>query len=108
MAREACTIKYFKEIRVGVIVDDLAGKVNYQECSDDDFLTKAEEQGTVWTLQGFQKFIESGELLDFIQFVKHPNYLMVRFINIYEHDGVVYCDDEGISNPTTTYDNEVI
>jgi hypothetical protein len=95
-----CNINHFKETRVAIVVDDLTGPINYQTCTDNEFLTKAEEQGNTWTTIGFQKFIDSGAFLEFMHNVEHPNYLMTRFINMYEHDGTVFCNDEGISNPT--------
>lgn len=97
-------ITYFKGVRVAIVIDDLVGPINYQTCPDADFLTKAEEQGNTWSLQGFQRFIDSGEMLAFMNSIKHPNYMMTRFIDMYEDRDGVYCDSEGISNPTTLYD----
>lgn len=95
-----CYNYYFKEYKVAIVVDDFTGSINYHTCSDNEFLTKAEEQGHTWTLKGFEQFIDSGEYLKFDNSIKHPNYIITRFIRMYEHDGVIFCDNEGISNPT--------
>lgn len=95
-------LEHFKEIRVAIVVDAME-EVNYRTCPDSEFMDRAEEQGNVWSLQGFQKYIEAGELFDFMQSVQHPNYMLVRFINMYENEQGVYCDPYGISNPTEEY-----
>lgn len=74
----------FLETRVALVVDDLTGPVNYQGCRNSMFYDKAEEQGTVFTLQGFEQYIMSGEFKHFQDNIKHPNYLIVRFVDVHE------------------------
>lgn len=90
-----CTPRYYKEKRVAIVIDDFS-VVNYQTCSDDLFLTTAEMQGNVFSLKGFENYIYSGEFKALQDSVQHPYYLIVRFIDMYEFDGVIYCDDEEI------------
>lgn len=88
-----CSIRFFKETRVAIVVDDFS-IVNYQTCSDDLFYTTAEMQGTVFSLKGFEDFIYSGEFKAMQDQVQHPYYLIVRFIDFYEaYDGHIYCDN---------------
>lgn len=87
-----CIPRYFKETRVAVVIDDFT-VINYQACSDEVFLTTAEMQGNVFTLQGFERFIYRGEFKALQDEVQHPNYLIVRFIDMYEYNGTVYCND---------------
>lgn len=92
-AQQEFSPRYFKETRVAVVIDDFT-LVNYQACSDDLFYTTAEMQGSVFTLKGFENFIYTGEFKAMQDRVKHPNYLIVRFIDFYEYpDGFVYCSE---------------
>ena len=74
---------HFLEYRVALVITDMTG-VNYQTCSDEDFYDKAAEQGTVFTLKGFELFIYSGALTELMNSVQHPNYLLPRFIPVFE------------------------
>lgn len=84
---------YFKETRVALVVDDYTSDINYQTCSDEVFYAKAEEQGTVFTLEGMEEYIYTGQLQEQMSQIKHPNYLIPRFIPVYENDNQVYLDD---------------
>jgi hypothetical protein len=90
---------YFKEIRLGIVSDDFSGPINYQTCPDDKFLEQAEKQGTVWSLQGAEKGMANGELFKYLLSIKHPNYAIIRYVDMYEYKGQVYCSDVHISNP---------
>ena len=91
-----CTPRFFKETRVALVIDDFK-TVNFQTCDDDTFYNYAELQGFVFTLKGFEKFIYSGELNALMNSVKHPDYIIPRFIDFYEnYDGEVYCSDKEI------------
>lgn len=82
----------FFEYRVALVVTDMTG-VNYQKCSDEDFYDKAIEQGTVFTLKGFENFIYSGALTELMNNTQHPNYLLPRFVPVFEDfDMRVYMD----------------
>lgn len=85
----------FKETRVGIVITDFTGPINYQTCSDEEFMETAEEQGSVWTLKGFEQFIYTGKLAEMMKNVQHPNYLVPRFCDLYEdYSGNLYYDDE--------------
>ena len=78
-----CTDYYFKEYRVAIVITDQT-KHDYRECADSIFLDLAEEQGHTFTLNGFTKFIESGELLQLMNSVPVAHYLFVRFIPMFQ------------------------
>lgn len=78
-----CTNNYFKEYRVAIVITDQV-KYDYRECADSIFLDLAEEQGHTFTLNGFTKFIESGELLELMHNVPVAHYLFVRFIPMFQ------------------------
>ena len=84
---------YIVETRVALVIDNLSGPVNYQTCSDETFYEKAEEQGTVFSLKGFEEYIYTGQLYEQMTQVQHPNYLLPRFIPVYEIDERLYLDD---------------
>ena len=84
---------YQIETRVAIVEDDLTGPVNYQTCSDETFYEKAEEQGNVFSLKGFEEYIYTGQLQNQMEQVHHPNYLIPRFIPVYEIDGRIMLDD---------------
>lgn len=78
-----CTDQYFKEYRVAIVITDQI-ECDYRECADSVFLDLAEEQGHTFTLTGFTKFIESGELLQLMHSVPIAHYLFVRFIPMFQ------------------------
>lgn len=97
----------FKECRVAIVVDNLE-TINYQTCSDKVFLDKAEEQGNTWTLQGFQKFLESGEYNLFSEKIQHPFYMIVRFIDMYQEQPSSFEEIQNNPNPVYCRDEEII
>lgn len=78
-----CTNNYFKEYRVAIIITDQV-QHDYRECADSIFLDLAEEQGHTFTLNGFTRFIESGQLLELMHSVPIAHYLFVRFIPMFQ------------------------
>jgi hypothetical protein len=74
---------HFLEYRVALVKTDMTG-VNYQTCSDEDFYEEAAEQGTIFSLKGFELFIYSGAMTEMMNSVQHPYYLLPRFIPIFE------------------------
>ena len=83
---------HFLEYRVAIVKTDMTG-VNYQTCSDENFYEKAAEQGTVFSLQGFEKFIYSGAMYELMNKTQHPYYLLPRFIPVFEdHSFRTYVD----------------
>ena len=85
--------QYQIETRGAIVEDDLTGPVNYQTCSDETFYDKAEEQGNVFSLKGFEEYIYTGQLQNQMEQVHHPNYLIPRFIPVYKIGGRVMLDD---------------
>jgi hypothetical protein len=75
----------FLEYRIALVVTDMTG-VNYQKCSDEVFYSKAIQQGTVFTLKGFERFIYSGALTELMNKTQHPNYLLPRFIPVFQDE----------------------
>lgn len=75
---------HFSEYRVALVVTDMT-EVNYQTCSDEEFYDKAAEQKTIFTLEGFGNFIYSGELAELMNKTQHPNYILPRFIPVFEN-----------------------
>ena len=89
----------FKETRAAIVVDDLTGEINYQTCSDSEFLDRAEEQGHTFTLKGFEKFLYNGEYNALCATLNSTEYIMVRFINIYQdYDGNIFASDEPLGD----------
>ena len=78
-----CKDLYFKEYRVAVVITPNVEK-DYRECPDATFLDLAEEQGHTFTLEGFTKFIESGELQQLTISVPIGQYLFIRFIPMFQ------------------------
>ena len=78
-----CNEHYFKEYRVAIVITPNVEK-DYRECPDATFLDLAEEQGHTFTLNGFTKFIESGELQQLMRSVPIGQYFFVRFIPMYQ------------------------
>ena len=78
-----CNEHYFKEYRVAVVITPNVEK-DYKECPDATFLDLAEEQGHTFTLEGFTKFIESGELQQLMRSVPIAHYFFIRFIPMYQ------------------------
>jgi len=76
---------YFFEYREALVKTDMTG-VNYQTCSDEDFYKEAAEQGTIFSLKGFELFIYSGALTEMMNSVQHPYYLLPRFIPVFQDD----------------------
>ena len=74
---------YFKEYRVAIVITPNVEK-DYRECPDATFLDLAEEQGHTFTLNGFTKFIESGELQQLMRSVPIGQYFFVRFIPMFQ------------------------
>lgn len=81
------------ETRLALVSWDLKGPINYNTCSNDQFLTEAENQGTVFSLPGAEKYIQSGELSQYVQQEEAKgNYVYPRFIHIAEdYFGNPYC-----------------
>lgn len=80
---EYCNDYHFKEYRVAIVITDQV-EHDYRECVDSVFLDLAEEQGHTFTLNGFTKFIESGEFLQLMNSVPVAHYLFVRFIPMFQ------------------------
>ena len=78
-----CNEHFFKEYRVAVVITPNVEK-DYRECPDATFLDLAEEQGHTFTLNGFTKFIESGELQQLMRSVPIGQYFFVRFIPMFQ------------------------
>ena len=78
-----CKDLYFKEYRVAVVITPNVEK-DYRECPDATFLDLAEEQGHTFTLNGFTKFIESGELQQLMRSTPVAHYFFIRFIPMYQ------------------------
>ena len=65
------------ETRVYVLEPDDLGERHYSELTDEDFITLAEEQGRIYTLQGFQEAFNLEEInsaIDIIRFINQPIY----------------------------------
>ena len=95
-------IAEYAETRVALVIDDLTNpKFNPNTCTDSDFLDKAEEQGTVFTLKRFEQYIYSGELNELTAHVPSTQYLFPRFIRMYrtcgENQRIVTADELGVS-----------
>ena len=82
---EVGEILHFLEYRVALVNTDMTG-VNYQTCSDEDFYKEAAEQGTIFTLKGFENFIYSGAMTEMMNCVQHPYYLLPRFIPVFQDE----------------------
>lgn len=78
-----CNDHFFKEYRVAIVITPNVEK-DYRECPDAIFLDLAEEQGHTFTLNGFTKFIESGELQQLMRSVPIAHYFFIRFIPMYQ------------------------
>ena len=89
-----CNDHYFKEYRVAVVITPNVEK-DYRECPDATFLDLAEEQGHTFTLEGFTKFIESGELQQLMRNVPIGQYFFVRFIPMYQLYPTSFAQIEG-------------
>lgn len=89
-----CNDHYFKEYRVAIVVTPNVEK-DYRECPDATFLDLAEEQGHTFTLNGFTKFIESGELQQLMRSVPIGQYFFVRFIPMYQLYPTSFAQIEG-------------
>lgn len=106
MTNKEFNLDTFKEYRVAIVVDNLE-TINYQTCSNDIFLNKAEEQGNTWTLQGFQKFLESGEYNLFSEKIQHPNYMMLRFIPMHQKQPSSFEEIQNNPNPVYCSEEEI-
>ena len=89
-----CNDHYFKEYRVAVVITPNVEK-DYRECPDATFLDLAEEQGHTFTLNGFTKFIESGELQQLMRSVPIGQYFFVRFIPMFQLYPTSFAQIEG-------------
>ena len=89
-----CNDHYFKEYRVAIVITPNVEK-DYRECPDATFLDLAEEQGHTFTLNGFTKFIESGELQQLMRSVPIAHYFFVRFIPMYQLYPTSFAQIEG-------------
>ena len=78
-----CNDYYFKEYRVAIVITPNVEK-DYRECPDATFLDLAEEQGNTFTLNGFTKFIESGELQQLMRSTPVAHYFFIRFIPMFQ------------------------
>lgn len=81
------------ETKLALVSWDLKGPINYNTCSNDQFFIEAEDQGTVFSLPGAEKYIQSGELSQYVQQEEAKgNYVYPRFIHIAEdYFGRPYC-----------------
>ena len=91
---EYCNEHYFKEYRVAVVITPNVEK-DYRECPDATFLDLAEEQGHTFTLEGFTKFIKSGELQQLMRSVPIGQHFFVRFIPMYQLYPTSFAQIEG-------------
>ena len=89
-----CKDHYFKEYRVAIVITPNVEK-DYRECPDATFLDLAEEQGHTFTLDGFTKFIESGELQQLMRSVPIAHYFFVRFIPMFQLYPTSFAQIEG-------------
>lgn len=89
-----CKDLYFKEYRVAIVITPNVEK-DYRECPDATFLDLAEEQGHTFTLNGFTKFIESGELQQLMRNVPIAHYFFVRFIPMFQLYPTSFAQIEG-------------
>ena len=89
-----CKDLYFKEYRVAVVITPNVEK-DYRECPDATFLDLAEEQGHTFTLEGFTKFIESGELQQLMRSTPISHYFFVRFIPMFQLYPTSFAQIEG-------------
>lgn len=89
-----CNDHYFKEYRVAVVITPSVEK-DYRECPDATFLDLAEEQGHTFTLEGFTKFIESGELQQLMRSTPISHYFFVRFIPMFQLYPTSFAQIEG-------------
>ena len=89
-----CNDHYFKEYRVAIVITPNVEK-DYRECPDATFLDLAEEQGHTFTLNGFTKFIESGELQQLMRSVPIGQYFFVRFIPMFQLYPTSFAQIEG-------------
>lgn len=89
-----CNDHYFKEYRVAVVITPNVEK-DYRECPDATFLDLAEEQGHTFTLEGFTKFIESGELQQLMRSTPISHYFFVRFIPMFQLYPTSFAQIEG-------------
>ena len=89
-----CNDRYFKEYRVAIVITPNVEK-DYRECPDATFLDLAEEQGHTFTLNGFTKFIESGELQQLMRSVPIGQYFFVRFIPMFQLYPTSFAQIEG-------------
>ena len=89
-----CNDHYFKEYRVAIVITPNVEK-DYRECPDATFLDLAEEQGHTFTLEGFTKFIESGELQQLMRSVPIGQYFFVRFIPMFQLYPTSFAQIEG-------------
>lgn len=94
-------IAEYMETRVALVLDDLTNpNFNPNTCPDSEFLNKAEKQGTVFTLKGFEEYIYSGELNELTKQIPSTQYLFPRFIRTYrtcgEHQRTVTADELGV------------
>lgn len=89
-----CKDLYFKEYRVAIVITPNVEK-DYRECPDATFLDLAEEQGHTFTLNGFTKFIESGELQQLMRSVPIGQYFFVRFIPMFQKHPTSFAQLEG-------------
>lgn len=89
-----CNDYYFKEYRVAIVITPNVEK-DYRECPDATFLDLAEEQGHTFTLEGFTKFIESGELQQLMRSVPVGQYFFVRFIPMFQLYPTSFAQIEG-------------
>ena len=78
-----CNDYYFKEYRVAIVITPNVEK-DYRECPDATFLDLAEEQGHTFTLNGFTKFIENGELQQLMRSTPVAHYFFIRFIPMFQ------------------------
>lgn len=63
-----------KETRVYIVVDD---DERWLTCSDDEFMTQAEYEGSVWSLQGFVNTWNHNSML-----IPCPDYSYIRIIDV--------------------------
>jgi hypothetical protein len=58
---------------VNIYSYDIIGEINLLECSDEHFISLAEQMGLVWTLKGFQKDFNDDNIIAQALFIRILN-----------------------------------
>ena len=90
---------HFEEYRVALVIDDFTHfEFNPHTATDEQFYERAEEQGTVFTLNGFENYIEGGEYQKTVDKLTETEYLFIGFIPFYRNENGIYCHNDINSN----------